>query len=306
MRRRSRKMSASYYWHEFGVSVLHYDSSSNDVEGYYLLSPREFAEMGINKWIAPPDERLLTDWQFSQLAMGESPSSLGFIKGEGEMSEAEEGPEVDDDEGILEKFSHLGEAMEAVLPSGDGLIERAKAFATAAHKWQFRKFNPKCTGKRPYICHPEEVARLVRLYGGSDVQIAAGWLHDTVEDTDTSLDDIEKEFGTAIMRLVADLTNQSKAYPDWPREERKKMDRLHVKHLGAEAKLIKLCDRLANVVDVRLSSDVPDDWRRKYVKESQELSCVLFDVNDEAMIALVQNIAWLWQDIVEDDVWDDK
>ena len=84
------------------------------------------------------------------------------------------------------------------------LIGRARIFAGLAHGSQKRKY----TGE-PYIVHPVEVSEIVAWHNGSKEMIAAALLHDTVEDTDVTIDDIRNEFGNAVALLVDDLTDVS-------------------------------------------------------------------------------------------------
>jgi (p)ppGpp synthase/HD superfamily hydrolase len=82
------------------------------------------------------------------------------------------------------------------------LLARAEAFATTAHAGQKRKGTD-----LPYIVHPAEVAGiLARLYPSLRSLIAAGWLHDTVEDTSVTIEDITKAFGYSVANLVAGAT----------------------------------------------------------------------------------------------------
>jgi len=87
------------------------------------------------------------------------------------------------------------------------LIEKAKKFATEAHK----NHTEDDTIKTPYIFHLQRVARLVQLSGGSNIEIASAWLHDTIEDTETNLEDIKREFGDEIAEIVNGLTD----LPEW-------------------------------------------------------------------------------------------
>ena len=84
------------------------------------------------------------------------------------------------------------------------LIERAASFAEAAHSSidQRRKHT-----NEPFIVHPKAVAELVSTVTDDEIAIAAAWLHDVVEDTPVSLDEIETEFGQEVCQLVQDLTN---------------------------------------------------------------------------------------------------
>ena len=82
---------------------------------------------------------------------------------------------------------------EAIKKSGadynEEKIKEAFYFAAKAHDGQFRKSG------EPYICHPVEVAKILIEYGADDASVIAALLHDTVEDTDVTLDDIKKTFG---------------------------------------------------------------------------------------------------------------
>lgn len=77
-------------------------------------------------------------------------------------------------------------------------IEKAKEFATRVHEGQVRKGSGV-----PYIEHPEKVAKILTDMGASEDVICAGWLHDTVEDTDVTLEQVISEFGEYVGELVA-------------------------------------------------------------------------------------------------------
>ncbi len=122
------------------------------------------------------------------------------------------------------------------------MIKRAAIFAAKAHKdiGQVRKY----TGE-PYIVHPAEVAKLVSTVTDDHEMIAAAWLHDTVEDTPTTLAHIELEFGWRVARLVSDLTDV--AVPsDGNRAARNEINRKHTATISPDAQSIKLCDLYSN------------------------------------------------------------
>ena len=83
------------------------------------------------------------------------------------------------------------------------LIEKAAALARERHDGQLRK-GPK---RLPYVTHCEEVARLVLDNGGGEAAVAAAWLHDTVEDTDTTVDEIGALFGEKVAGIVDEVTD---------------------------------------------------------------------------------------------------
>ena len=122
------------------------------------------------------------------------------------------------------------------------LVARAKAFAQKAHRAMGQK--RKYTGE-PYIVHPQAVAQLVASVTDDPQVIAAAWLHDVVEDTSVTLKDIEEQFGTRVMELVADLTDVSRQ-PDGNRAVRKAIDLAHTAKASPEAKTIKLADLIDN------------------------------------------------------------
>ena len=117
---------------------------------------------------------------------------------------------------------------------------KARKFAERYHSGQTRKY----TGE-PYINHPEAVAELVRSVSHAEEMIAAAWLHDTVEDTDATLEDINCHFGYKVAALVEMLTDVSKP-SDGNREARKAIDCGHTAKASSEAKTIKLADLIDN------------------------------------------------------------
>ena len=120
------------------------------------------------------------------------------------------------------------------------LINKARAFASAAHKGQLRKY----TGEE-YIVHPAAVAELVASVTDNESMIAAAWLHDTVEDCNVDFKTIARSFGSEVSNLVAWLTDIS-IPSDGNREARKRLDRIHIGNASADAQTIKLADLIDN------------------------------------------------------------
>ena len=121
------------------------------------------------------------------------------------------------------------------------LIDFAYTFASLAHEKQCRKY----TGE-PYIVHPVEVARIVASITDDCEMIAAAFLHDTVEDTDVSLDEIRQVgFGSTIARLVDELTDKSRP-EDGNRAARKAIDRRNLANASARAQTVKVADLISN------------------------------------------------------------
>lgn len=91
--------------------------------------------------------------------------------------------------------------------------------------------------------------------------IQAAILHDTVEDTDTSFEEIEKEFGTKVRNIVAEVTDDKSL----PKATRKELQIEHAKGSSNEAKLVKLADKLYNLRDLEVSP--PEKWSDERIKE---------------------------------------
>lgn len=122
------------------------------------------------------------------------------------------------------------------------MVERARIFATAAHAAvkQVRKYT-----FEPYIVHPAEVAAIVATRPHDPEMLAAAWLHDTVEDTGVTSDDILREFGGVVAIYVQWLTNPS-TKEDGNRVKRKEIDREFISRAPAEVKTVKLADLISN------------------------------------------------------------
>lgn len=130
------------------------------------------------------------------------------------------------------------------------LITKAKEFAEVAHKDHVRNDD----AKTPYIFHLKEVVELIKESGGSDQEIAAGWLHDTVEDTQTTIEDIYKEFGDEIGVIVEGVTDLSE-WLSLPLGERKAKQAERVAKESDSIKRVKLADQTSNVRIVGLAND---------------------------------------------------
>ena len=132
------------------------------------------------------------------------------------------------------------------LGSGRNLVERARLFAVSRHEviGQRRKYT-----KAPYSEHLRHVADLVASVTDDEETLAAAWLHDVVEDTTTTLEDVENEFGKEVAGLVEALTDVSRP-ADGNRATRKAMDRDHIASADSRAKTVKLADLIGNCEDI--------------------------------------------------------
>ena len=141
------------------------------------------------------------------------------------------------------------------------LIEAA-SFAAQRHTGHHRKGD----NKEPYINHPLEVANLLANVGGvDDIDVLiAGLLHDTVEDVGVKKEEIVKRFGERVANIVMEVTDDKSL----PKAERKRLQVEHAPHLSREAKLVKLGDKISNIIDV--TNNPPADWPLERRRESIE------------------------------------
>lgn len=118
------------------------------------------------------------------------------------------------------------------------IIDKAMTFATQKHSRQFRKGTT-----IPYIVHPYEVMQILKEIGADTEVVVAGILHDTLEDTDTTYAELEREFGKTVADLVLyETEDKSKPYA-----ERKKEHMNRIAHAPIQAKIINCADKLSNI-----------------------------------------------------------
>lgn len=154
------------------------------------------------------------------------------------------------------------------------LERRAKEFATRKHAeiGQVRKY----TGE-PYINHPAAVVEIVRSVVHTEAMLAAAWLHDTVEDTDATLQEVTELFGIEVGAFVEMLTDVSKP-EDGNRTFRKCLDCEHTAKAMPPAKTIKLADLIDNSHSI-IERD--PQFAKVYLKEKAFLLQVLTDGDRE-------------------------
>ncbi|MCL4111215.1 UNVERIFIED_CONTAM: hypothetical protein GTU68_043128 [Idotea baltica] len=146
------------------------------------------------------------------------------------------------------------------------MIEKALKFATQAHEGQLRKY----TGE-PYIVHPIAVSKIVEGVTDDEDMIVAALLHDTVEDTDVTLEMVEENFGLRVATFVENLTDIST--PDQGnRATRKQIDLDHTAKATPEAKTIKLADLIHNTGSI---TKYDKKFAAVYIKEKKALLAVL-------------------------------
>jgi guanosine-3',5'-bis(diphosphate) 3'-pyrophosphohydrolase len=128
----------------------------------------------------------------------------------------------------------------------------AAGFAAWKHEGHFRKGE----GNTPYIHHPVEVMSILAEIGGiTDIDVLrAALLHDTVEDTPTTPEELDTHFGIRVREFVLEVTDDK----DLEQHERKARQIEHAPHLSHEAKSLKMADKIANIYDVAFNT--PSDW----------------------------------------------
>lgn len=128
----------------------------------------------------------------------------------------------------------------------EDLVKKARDYSINAHARinQLRKYT-----LQPYDVHLKAVAEMVASVSDDRAMIAAAWLHDTVEDTPATFEDLEETFGTDVMNLVKELTDVSRP-GDGNRAARKAIDREHTALASPRAKTIKLADLIDNCEDI--------------------------------------------------------
>jgi guanosine-3',5'-bis(diphosphate) 3'-pyrophosphohydrolase len=165
------------------------------------------------------------------------------------------------------------------------LIFDALAFAAERHRDQRRK-NAEAS---PYINHPIALAHILVNEGhiADPVVICAALLHDTIEDTETLPEEIERRFGPQIHQVVMEVSDDK----NLPRSERKRLQIEHSSGLSDAAKLVKLADKICNVRDI---ADAPPvgwslarkqeyfDWAKSVVDGLRGVSPRLEEVFDRA------------------------
>ena len=128
--------------------------------------------------------------------------------------------------------------------SSSPLIREALAFAEGRHQGQTRDFD-----ELPFVTHPLEVARLLHEAGYSDEVVAAGVLHDVLENTDAVPADLDARFGTAVTWLVTAVSDDPSIEDA---EERKAALRRQVSQAGERAAAIFAADKVSKARELRL------------------------------------------------------
>ena len=148
-----------------------------------------------------------------------------------------------------------------------GLFLKALRFAAEKHRNQRRKGGDAA----PYINHPIAVTELLWRVGGvrDTNTLVAALLHDTIEDTDATPEDIRLAFGEDVLGLVLECTDDKRL----PKAERKRLQIVNAPHKSPRARQIKLSDKINNVQEI--AANPPADWslerRREYLDWTEQV-----------------------------------
>ena len=143
--------------------------------------------------------------------------------------------------------------------SGINLVLQAADFAAGKHSNKRRKDSK----RSPYINHPVRAALLMADAGcvTDNELLAAAFLHDTIEDTETTNRELAKIFGARIAGIVNEVSDDKSL----PKKERKQRQILHAKELSKGAAVVKLCDLTSNILD--LTDNPPARWNSQRCRE---------------------------------------
>jgi GTP diphosphokinase / guanosine-3',5'-bis(diphosphate) 3'-diphosphatase len=156
-----------------------------------------------------------------------------------------------------------------------GLLLKAIHFSAGKHRDQRRKD----VAESPYINHPIELAQTLWEIGGvrDEVPLVAAILHDTIEDTQTTPDEIRALFGEEILSVVLEVTDDKSL----PKQARKQLQIEHAPRISQAAKLVKLADKICNLSD--LIHSPPRAWtlerRKEYVLWTEQVVAGLRGTN---------------------------
>jgi len=184
--------------------------------------------------------------------------------------------------------SKTGDFKEVVMKpdsSPVSIVLAASAFAAHKHRDQRRKG----ADASPYINHPIAVANILANEAGvTDAStLAAALLHDTIEDTDTTVQELQSAFGKEIASIVMEVTDDKSL----PKQERKQLQIDHAAMLSRHAKEVKLADKICNLRDMNRSPPVDwsvqrrteyFDWAKNVVDQVRGVSPVLEGLFDAA------------------------
>lgn len=157
-------------------------------------------------------------------------------------------------------------------------VSRAQEYARNAHAHIIATTVSGVT--RPHILHIQEVADMVWASGGTDNEVIAAWLHDSVEDTNVTLEDIEKEFGKEVAEIVSGLTDHDH-YKEMLLPERKQLQAQRLRNESNSVRRIKIADQTSNVKFLATDpiSDMTLEECRNYIAGAKLLADECRDIS---------------------------
>jgi (p)ppGpp synthase/HD superfamily hydrolase len=173
-------------------------------------------------------------------------------------------------------------------------FEEVEELARELHGEQKRKY----TGE-PYVNHTVKVAEIVKTYGGDESMVYAAILHDVLEDTPTTEDELfsyvteitgDIKLSMDVLRLVKELTDvyTTEDYPDINRKGRKEMEAIRLGKTSSKAQTIKYADLLDNSMDI-LSND--PKFAKVYLKEKEQILKYMNKGNSELYDKCFENLS---------------
>jgi (p)ppGpp synthase/HD superfamily hydrolase len=170
--------------------------------------------------------------------------------------------------------------------TGLRLVSEAADFAARRHSGMARKGR----GNEPYVNHLAEATSLLAIAtDGTDAElVAAGWLHDTIEDTETTREELAQKFSKRVAALVVEVTDDMTL----PKDQRRQRQIIDAPNKSSGAKLIKIADKISNIRARMLpqpSQDEREDlsdyvaWAEKVVAGCRGVNAVLDRTFDETV-----------------------
>ena len=168
------------------------------------------------------------------------------------------------------------------------LLFKTLNYAAEQHNAQRRKGMESV----PYINHPIKVTNIISQFipDASDELICASILHDVVEDTDATIDDIKNKFGDVIASIVQEVTDDKSL----SKVESRRKQIENAPKLSYNAKIIRVCDKISNVRDI-CGENIPDwDYKTKieYLNWAEQVVYALDKFHEELQFAFKDEVRW--------------
>lgn len=177
------------------------------------------------------------------------------------------------------------------------MVHKAILFAACAHEGQKRKGSD-----IPYIVHPFEVAQILTSAGVGETVICAGLLHDTVEDTSVTLEDIQKEFGSDIAKMVGIVTEEKGL--SWEERKQQAIDAVN-DGISKDVKMLICADKLSNLRSIKedlkcMGDDVWSKFKRGKEKQKWYYGRMMEQLSSLHAYSIYQELCLLYHQIFSD------